>query len=79
MEEKDKLTKEIAQLIGNIKTNYPEVYRNLEEVPIKITSKPHEDLKVEELRDYLETLKIHLRNHLELHQQTEPLSKDENS
>lgn len=58
---------EITQLTLNIETNYPELYRTLDENPmtLPITSHPHIDKKV--LQEYLESLKQLLEHHLETH------------
>lgn len=58
---------EITQLTANIETNYPELYSYLEENPITLPVKkdPHMDIKV--MEDYLQSLKLLLRHHLETH------------
>lgn len=58
---------EITQLTLNIETNYPELYRTLDENPmtLPVTSHPHIDKKV--LQEYLESLKQLLEHHLETH------------
>lgn len=58
---------EITQLTANIETNYPELYSYLEENPLTLPVKeePHMDKKV--MEDYLESLKLLLRHHLETH------------
>lgn len=61
------ILKEITQLTANIETNYPELYIYLEEDPITLPIKeePHMDKKV--MQDYLQSLKLLLRHHLETH------------
>ncbi len=58
------LTK-IVRLTSNIETNYPELYRFLDESPMTIPSvaNPHLDKIV--LEDYLDYLKELLRRHQE--------------
>ncbi len=61
------ILKEITQLTGNIETNYPELYRSLDENPLTIpaTNHPHIDKKI--MEEYLESLKQLLKHHLETH------------
>jgi hypothetical protein len=58
---------EITQLTTNIETNYPEIYRSLDENPmtLSVANNPQLDEKV--MREYLESLKQLLRHHLETH------------
>lgn len=56
---------EITQLTTNIETNYPELYRSLDENPITlpVLKHPHMDKKV--MQEYLESLKQLLKHYLE--------------
>ncbi len=58
---------EITQLTTNIETNYPELYRSLDENPmtIPISDHPHIDKRI--MQEYLESLKQLLEHHLETH------------
>ncbi len=58
---------EITQLTTNIETNYPELYRSLDENPmtLPVSNHPHIDKKV--MQEYLESLKQLLEHHLETH------------
>ena len=56
---------EITQLITNIKTNYPELYRSLDENPMTIPFVNHPHMNTEVMQEYLESLKQLLRHHLE--------------
>ncbi len=58
---------EITQLTTNIETNYPELYRSLDENPmtIPVSDHPHIDKKI--MEEYLESLKQLLEHHLETH------------
>ncbi len=58
---------EITQLTSNMETNYPELYKFLDENPITIPSGKHPTIDKEALMNYLETLKQLLKNHLESH------------
>ena len=61
------LLTEITELTNTIETNYPELYRFLDENPMTIpaTDHPHIDKKV--MQEYLESLKQLLEHHLETH------------
>lgn len=64
------ILQEITQLTTNIETNYPELYRYLDEIPLMLPTmdKPHMDKQV--LESYLKSLEQLLRHHLETHQDT---------
>lgn len=62
-----KLFREITLLTTNIETNYPELYRYLDENPMTIPVNDHPDIDVETMQDYLKSLKELLRHHLETH------------
>jgi len=59
---------EIEKLTTNIETNYPELYRILDENPMTIPSKKHPHIDQNAMQEYLESLKELLRHHLETHQ-----------
>lgn len=61
------LLQEITALTLEIETNYPELYRYLDENPLTlpVSSHPHIDKAV--LQEYLEGLRELLRHHLETH------------
>jgi len=67
MKELHTILQEITELTTNIETNYPGLYRSLEENPITIpaSSQPHVDKVV--MQEYLESLKQLLMHHLETH------------
>lgn len=58
---------EITQLTSNMETNYPELYKFLDENPITIPSETHPTIDKDTLINYLETLKQLLKNHVESH------------
>lgn len=61
------LMNEITRLTLEIETDYPELYKYLEENPVTIPAikSPMVDHKV--MNDYLESLKELLKHHLETH------------
>ncbi|QCE40489.1 hypothetical protein [Psychroserpens sp. NJDZ02] len=65
MKDLQKVLTEITQLTGNIETNYPELYRSLDENPLTlpISKHPHMDKNV--MTDYLESLKQLLKRYVE--------------
>jgi hypothetical protein len=67
MQDLHNILQEITQLTTNIETNYPELYRSLDENPLAlpVSKHPHIDKKV--MQEYLESLKQLLKHHLETH------------
>ena len=64
MEKLHRLLNEITQVTNHIKTNYPELYRFLDEDPLTIPSKDHPEIDVKIMQKYLESLKGLLPHHL---------------
>jgi len=67
MKDLSNVVAEIEKLTTTIETNYPELYRSLDENPmtIPVTNNPHVDK--EAMLEYLESLKQLLKHHLETH------------
>lgn len=61
------ILKEITQLTTNIETNYPELYRTLDENPMTLPVSKHPHIDKEVMQEYLESLKQLLKHHLETH------------
>lgn len=61
------ILKEITQLTTNIETNYPELYRTLDENPMTLPVSKHPHMDKEVMQEYLESLKQLLKHHLETH------------
>ncbi|MFT4830584.1 MAG: hypothetical protein ACI815_000218 [Psychroserpens sp.] len=61
------LLTEITQLTSNIETNYPELYRFLDENPCTIPNESHPNMDQTTLMAYLDSLKQLLKHHLETH------------
>ena len=57
---------EITCQTSKIETNYPELYRFLDENPMTGTTTPHPELDMDSLREYLEDLKNLLKQHLQI-------------
>lgn len=67
MNELKKILAQITQLTTTIQTNYPELYRTLNENPLTIPSEDHPDINIDSMNSYLESLKELLRHHIETH------------
>ncbi len=67
MKNLQKILQEISQLTTEIETNYPELYRDLDENPmtLPVSKHPHMDKVV--MQEYLESLKELLKHHIETH------------
>lgn len=61
------LLKDISQLIKTIETNHPELYQFLDENPSTIPSKMNPNIDKRILQEYLESLKLLLKHHIETH------------
>ncbi len=61
------ILKEIVQLTTNIETNYPELYRSLDENPMTLPVSKHPHMDKEVMQEYLESLEQLLKHHLETH------------
>jgi hypothetical protein len=59
------LLAEISQLTKTIETNYPELYQFLDENPMTIPSESNPSIDKKILLEYLESLKLLLKHHLE--------------
>ena len=67
MEDLRKVVVEIEKLTTNIETNYPELYRSLDENPLTIPSEQHPHINKEAMQEYLESLNQLLKHYLESH------------
>ena len=67
MKDLQNIFKEITEITTNMETNYPELYRSLDENPmtLPVSKHPHMDKNV--MQEYLESLKQLLEHHLETH------------
>lgn len=60
---------EITQLTSNIQTNYPELYRFVDENPLTLQPDGRPSINKLVLAEYLDTLKTMLRRRLKQHTQ----------
>ncbi|HET9485923.1 MAG TPA: hypothetical protein VFO54_00730 [Chryseosolibacter sp.] len=64
MKDLHRLMTEITQLTSNIESNYPEVYRLLDENTLTIPGPAHPAIDKKTLEDYLQTLKELLKHQI---------------
>lgn len=67
MDSKLRILAEIMEVTINIETDYPELYRFLEEDPITIPATASPDMDRKTLEEYLESLRQLLKHHRETH------------
>nr|WP_294777922.1 hypothetical protein [uncultured Flavobacterium sp.] len=67
METLNQLMQDIIKLTANIETNYPELYKYLNETPLYLSETSSQKVHTTELKQYLETLKSQLLHHIETH------------
>jgi hypothetical protein len=67
MKELHSLLREISEITTTIETNYPELYRSLDENPMTIATSNHPHVDKIAMQEYLESLKVLLKHHLETH------------
>ncbi|MFZ9003725.1 MAG: hypothetical protein ACO20F_08960 [Robiginitalea sp.] len=68
------LLQEITVLTNEIETNYPELYRYLDENPLTLPVSRHPQIDRAVLQEYLQELRELLRHHLETHKAANNLS-----
>ena len=67
MKNKQAILTDIVRLTSNIETNYPELYRYLDENPMTIPSVSHPNLNADIFKEYLDYLKELLKHHMQTH------------
>lgn len=67
MKKINQLMQEIIQLTTLIETDYPELYKYLDETPITICNAEEKSICSKDLEQYLETLKQQLNKHINTH------------
>lgn len=67
MKKLNELMQEIILLTTKIETEYPELYRYLDETPLVICDTEEKAICLKDLKKYLETLKGQLEHHIETH------------
>lgn len=61
------LIRQISSLTSRIETDYPELYKYLDENPMTLPASEHPDIGKKALEGYLQSLKGLLEHHLETH------------
>lgn len=67
MKKINQLMQEIIQLTTLIETDYPELYKYLDETPITVCNTEEKTICSNDLEQYLETLKQQLSKHIKTH------------
>jgi hypothetical protein len=67
MKKLNALLTEISELTNKIETNYPELYRFLDENPLTLPITPHPKVDKEALEDYLQSLRQLVQHRTETH------------
>ena len=67
MENLGTVLSEITRLTYTIESDYPELYRFLDETPMTIPSDANPTIDLRTLKDYLESLQQMLKHYLETH------------
>ncbi|MFN3969011.1 hypothetical protein [Flavobacterium sp.] len=63
----NQLMQDIIRITTEIETNYPELYKYLNETPLSLSETASKKVHTTELKQYLETLKSQLLHHIETH------------
>lgn len=67
MKKLHKILNEITELTTLIETDYPELYRSLDENPMTLPISQHPHMDKEVMQEYLESLKQLLNHYLDEH------------
>ncbi|MGZ3864586.1 MAG: hypothetical protein ACXVPN_15335 [Bacteroidia bacterium] len=62
-----KLMQEVVDLTTKIETEYPELYKYLDETPLSLGQHPEKEVTVADLKNYLQTLREQLKDHILTH------------
>ncbi len=65
MDKSNDVLKEISHLIRTIESEYPELYRFLDEIPMTLPRKRRPEVGQKQMEEYLQSLRTLLRHHLE--------------
>ncbi len=71
----EKITHEIIELTQQLEFEYPALYKNLEETPIKNFGSDEVKINASNLKEYLETLKLQIQHHKATHKIMEDIKK----
>lgn len=63
-----KILSQISQLTLRIESEYPDLYKYLDETPLEAPSSEQGEISTEEMIDYLESLQDLLKRYIETHQ-----------
>jgi hypothetical protein len=71
----EKITHEIIELTQQLELEYPALYKNLEETPVKKIDMDELKVNTNNLIEYLETLKLQIQHHKATHKKMEDIKK----
>lgn len=63
----NQLMQEIISITSTIETDYPELYKFLDETPFKICETEKKEICISDLEEYLQTLKEQLKDYITSH------------
>lgn len=63
----NKLMQEVIKLTTLIETEYPELYKYLDETPLSMGLHPEKEVTIADLKIYLQTLKTQLEEYVKTH------------
>ena len=66
----NKLMQEVVKLTTLLETEYPELYKFLDETPLSIGKHPEKEVTITDLKNYLQTLKSQLEEHIKTHRKS---------
>lgn len=67
MKNLSQLMQEVISITSTIESDYPELYKYLDETPFKICETEKKEICVSDLKEYLQTLKEQLKDHIASH------------
>lgn len=65
-----KLMQEVVKLTTLIETDYPELYKFLDETPLTMGKHPEKEVTIADLKNYLQTLKSQLEEYIKTHRKS---------
>lgn len=66
----NQLMQQIIAYTSNMESNYPELYKYLDETPLLLSNKQCNGIYISDFEKYFETLKDQVLNYREIHEET---------
>lgn len=67
MRKLNRIMQEVMEITAEIETEYPELYKYLDETPFHVCRTEVKEICKDDLEEYLQTLKGQLQHHIENH------------